>query len=141
MEATSNLAHHIFQVGTPFLPFSDAFSIHNSCGIKHYEQEETNMQSLLSPSVLNYSSLSYKVKTNRLSDGFNFNLGPTPDSFPIVKTPPHLFHAMHTVPSLPHLPNICAHTYTQRTSHSYNQYRTKSISTARLTAFPGMTSR
>lgn len=49
MEVTSNLAHHIFYVGIPFLPFSNAFSIHNSCGIKHYEQEQTDMQPLLFP--------------------------------------------------------------------------------------------
>lgn len=75
-----------------------------------------------SPSVSNYSALSYKVKMNTLSDGFNFSLGPMPDkpSFPIVKTPLHLFHIMHTASSSPHLTRTHTQTHTPRTSHSYN---------------------
>lgn len=85
-----------------------------------------------SPSVSNYSALSYKVKMNTLSDGFNFSLGPMPDkpSFPIVKTPLHLFHIMHTASSSPHLTRTHTHTNTHSKNQSLLQYRTKSSSPA-----------
>lgn len=115
MEATSSLARHIFSVGIPFLPFSNAFSIHNSCGIKHYEQEQTDMQPLLFPTAPNYSALSYKVKTSIPSDGCNFYLGPMPDKvFPLLKLNPifsipciqsHPYPIFHT--------NVHAHSHTE----------------------------
>lgn len=98
-----------------------------------------------SPSVPNYSALSYKVKTNTLSDGFNFNLGPMPDKVsPLLKL--HPLFSISCIQSHPHpsSKHMRTHTHTYTESQPLLKHRTKSISLAVLAsfiAFPGITSR